>query len=353
MDSITQIALGAVIGQAIGHKKLGHKALIFGALGGFLPDLDVLITPIANMMGHHDEFMGWKYHRHFSHSLWFGPLLGSLMGWGLWTWYGKQAEHLLSWIAIMVLSIFTHSLLDTCTIYGTQLLAPFSNHRFYIPSVSIIDPIYTIPLFMALSFYWIRRLRSNAGRAALISLIFTTLYLGFGWGINFRAEHIAREQLAEKHIEYKKLNAYTTIFQPWLRRIVVYETDNLLRVGFVSTLSPQPIFWTCKRQSPQSTKDSVMQTQAGQLLNWFSIENLSISEQNGRISATDARYGIPGSSIFGWWGVDFDTLENGSLSYVGRSRFEREASWHSVRELFKASYGLENSFLPDKESGCS
>jgi inner membrane protein len=45
MDSFTQIALGACIGQAIGYRKFGIKALVFGGLGGLIPDLDVITTP--------------------------------------------------------------------------------------------------------------------------------------------------------------------------------------------------------------------------------------------------------------------------------------------------------------------
>lgn len=43
MDSLTQIVLGAACGEAILGKKIGNKALLFGAIGGTIPDLDVFI----------------------------------------------------------------------------------------------------------------------------------------------------------------------------------------------------------------------------------------------------------------------------------------------------------------------
>ena len=43
MDSLTQIILGAACGEAILGKKIGNKALLFGAIGGTIPDLDVFI----------------------------------------------------------------------------------------------------------------------------------------------------------------------------------------------------------------------------------------------------------------------------------------------------------------------
>jgi inner membrane protein len=49
------------------------------------------------------------------------------------------------WLALWLV-LFTHPLLDTMTIYGTQLLQPFTDHPFGVGSVFIIDPLYTVPL---------------------------------------------------------------------------------------------------------------------------------------------------------------------------------------------------------------
>ncbi len=357
MDSITQIALGAAIGQAIGYKKLGNKALVMGALGGFLPDLDVMIPAALNFVGHSDEFAGWKYHRHFTHSLWFGPVLGSLMGYGLWRHYGRQIGHLVPWIWIMVLSILTHPLLDACTIYGTQLFAPFSNHRFYISSVGIIDPIYTVPLLIAIAFTRFERLKAKAQIAAVASLIFTTAFLGYAWKQNFIAEDIARAQLDQQHIAYNSVHAYTTIFQPFMRRIVVRQPDQV-RIGFVSSFAPQEIKWSCMKQALTDVKDAILQTEGGRMMNWFSTEELNLfyDEQSKTYLATDIRYGVPGPSVYGWWGAEFRIDDhNGDLSaeYLGRWNAERDASFHAIGELFKASYGFPNTFLPKSDTGCS
>ncbi len=52
------------------------------------------------------------------------------------------------WWLAMALALITHPLLDTLTVYGTQLLQPFSNHPFAVGSVFIIDPFYTLPLLL-------------------------------------------------------------------------------------------------------------------------------------------------------------------------------------------------------------
>ncbi|MCB0468978.1 MAG: metal-dependent hydrolase, partial [Aequorivita sp.] len=42
MDSVTQIVLGAAVGEAVLGKKIGNKAMALGAIAGTIPDLDVL-----------------------------------------------------------------------------------------------------------------------------------------------------------------------------------------------------------------------------------------------------------------------------------------------------------------------
>lgn len=352
MDTFTQIALGACIGQAVGYKTLGKKALIFGGLGGLIPDLDVLYTPLFG------DFGGWLYHRHITHALWFGPLLGSFMGYGLWRHYGRQAGHLAIWISILVLSIFTHPLLDLFTIYGTQLLAPFSDKRFEISGVCIIDPIYTVTLLLAMGLRGVARLRYYAHHMATAALILTTAYLFYGWHLNTQAVTLAKSQLDEQHIPYTKVEAFTTIFQPFLRRVVATEAHQT-RVGFISTFSPAPIVWDCRGDIPEREKAAILATESAKTFDWFSGSHLSFRQGNtvNNFVVTDSRYGVPGDSNFGWWGQIYevqDDANSGSAqaTYLGKFHADRDASFHAIGQLFRAAYGLDNSFLMKQDKGC-
>ena len=68
MDSITQFTLGAACGEATLGRKIGNRALLWGAIGGTLPDLDVL----ANLFT--DEITALAFHRGITHSLLFAVL---------------------------------------------------------------------------------------------------------------------------------------------------------------------------------------------------------------------------------------------------------------------------------------
>jgi inner membrane protein len=56
MDSITHIVVGATTAYLIGGKKYGKRAMIWGAIGGSLPDIDVVsglwLDPDTSLMAH-------------------------------------------------------------------------------------------------------------------------------------------------------------------------------------------------------------------------------------------------------------------------------------------------------------
>src|SRR5690554_5094273 len=114
MDSVTQIVLGAAVGEAVLGKKNGNKAIILGAIAGTIPDLDVAAAYFT------DTVSALEIHRGFSHSIFFAVLFALLFGWLLSLW-DKRAS-LREWIVFWFFCFVTHPLLDAHTTWGTQLL---------------------------------------------------------------------------------------------------------------------------------------------------------------------------------------------------------------------------------------
>ena len=83
MDSLTQIVLGAACGEIALGKKIGNKALLFGAIGGTIPDLDVFIGKFL----YNNEIQAMAFHRGFMHSLLFATLSAFLFGWFAYKFY--------------------------------------------------------------------------------------------------------------------------------------------------------------------------------------------------------------------------------------------------------------------------
>ena len=144
-------------------KKAGNKAVLWGAAGGLIPDLDVLITPFFN------EVDGLFVHRGFSHSIIFAFLLAPLLGWLIHRIHQKKMDITrFEWIKLVFWAAFTHPLLDYLTTYGTGAFEPFSNYRVELSTIGIVDIFYTIPLLLVVIAVLFLRLSSVLRRRLMV-----------------------------------------------------------------------------------------------------------------------------------------------------------------------------------------
>lgn len=140
MDSLTQIVLGASVGEAVLGKKVGNKAMLWGAVAATIPDLDVFFTnffsPVDNLY----------VHRGFSHSILFAILIAPILGYFIHLIHRKKVKDVgvKSWMKLVFWSTVTHPLLDMFTNWGTQLFWPFE-YRIAINNIFVLDPLYTLP----------------------------------------------------------------------------------------------------------------------------------------------------------------------------------------------------------------
>ena len=150
MDSLTQIVLGAACGEAVLGKKIGNKALLFGAIGGTIPDLDVIVGGLI----HQNKIDAMLFHRGFMHSILFSVIASFFLGWLVFKLYNtKKRMDTTSqgdWIRLFFWSLLTHPILDCFTPYGTQLFAPFSNYRVAFNNIAVVDPLYTVPFLVCI-----------------------------------------------------------------------------------------------------------------------------------------------------------------------------------------------------------
>jgi inner membrane protein len=173
MDSLTQIALGGAVGYAVLGNKIGRKAILYGAALGTLPDLDVLI-PYAG------DVESFTYHRGFSHSIWVHLLISPFIAWILSQFHPSTAHLKIRWFALVFLTLSTHALLDSLTVYGTQLMWPFTEYPYGVSNLFIIDPLYTLPLLFGLGIALaLKAPNIKAIRANKIGLVLSTAYISW------------------------------------------------------------------------------------------------------------------------------------------------------------------------------
>ncbi|WP_354448417.1 metal-dependent hydrolase [Ottowia thiooxydans] len=321
MDSITQITLGSAVGVAVmGRRTAVWKAALWGAIGGTLPDLDAFID-------HGDAILNMTRHRAESHSLLVLTLLAPAMAWLVSRLHREQALFKRWWLALWLVLI-THPLLDTMTVYGTQLLQPLTDHPFAIGSVFIIDPAYTLPLlFGVIAALCLKSGRGLAWNAA--GLVISTLYLAWSFGAQQYVTHVARASLQDQGIDAQGLLVTPAPFNTVLWRLVA-TTPTLYREGYYSLLdADNHIEWTLHDRGAalmsQHGHDPYLARMAA-----FTHGFYSVSSERDHLFVTDLRMGQEPNYTFRFdLGADVSRVHGGHKPSLAGSRpdLERALPW--------------------------
>lgn len=323
MDLLTQALLGASVSEAGFRQKLGKRAMGYGAAAGMIPDLDVLVKLSS------DPFAEILYHRGFTHSLFFAPLIAPILAYIANRFYQvKKGEenNYMAWLGLFFWALLTHPLLDVFTVYGTQLLAPFSNFRFVFPAVPIVDPFYSgILLVGLLGAIFTKKITASRCLNGL-ALILTTSYLFWGLEQNSVAEGLAFEQLKKEGVTATKIKAYPTMFQIFLRRVVAHDQSSVY-VGFISTRKRKEIKWMTHLKDDQDPIITILkQKREVSIFDWFSSGDYFFTidrkaEENSivPIYMRDLRVGY-GSTVWGLWSLKimYD-MEKGQVQSITKN----------------------------------
>ena len=298
MDSLTQIALGSAVSVAVmGRRTAVWKAALWGAVAGTLPDLDAFID-------HGNAILNMTRHRAESHSLLLLTLASPVLAWvasrvhrnpsapaasGTLQHSPQQGPTFLRWWLALWLVLFTHPLLDTMTVYGTQLLQPFSDYPFGVGSVFIIDPLYTVPLIVgvvaALRLKSVRGLRWNLAGVAL-----STLYLAWSFGAQQHATQVARASLATQNISAQGLLVTPSPFNTVLWRLVATTPTQYLEGHYSLLDNGRRITWTAHDRGAALIEQHRNEPSVARMAA-FTHGFYSLSETDGRLFVTDLRMG--------------------------------------------------------------
>ena len=296
MDSLTQAVLGGAVGTAVAGKALGRRAALWGAVGGTLPDLDVLAYPFLDTAG---ELL---FHRGLTHGLAFSLVAGPALAWlsiRLARWRARRRgepppeARWRAWLALWTAALLTHPLLDVFTVYGTQLLAPFSARPFAIGSVFIIDPLYTVPLALFLAAAVVQR----RPRLAAVGLAVGLVYLGWSVAAQTVVERRARAALGDGRQLVTPMPLQTLLW-----RVVVEEGDRVATYEH-SLLGPAWLF----ERAGSSPRAELPASRGAETLRWFSrgwlvAEHAAADASADAVGVADARFGCgPGGAyVFRW-----------------------------------------------------
>ena len=331
MDPISQGTVGAAFAQSTANKKNILRIGIIGFLAGLAPDLDVLIRSTD------DPILFLEYHRQFSHSLFFIPF-GSLIVALLIFLLVKGSMGFKTVYLASFLGYATHGLLDACTSYGTQLFWPFSNERVTWNNISIVDPIFTIPVIILVAVAITKKRRIFS----FFAIGWIAFYLSLGF-VQYERALSAAMQLADS----RGHNAQRLTLKPSFGNLIlwksIYQHEETFYVDAIRTA--QSLSW-CLGESisifdyqyhlPDLDKDS-QQAKDIERFRWFSQDYLGYDEEKKLV--TDIRYSMIPNQIAPMWGLVIDDQQ-------GKNE---HAIWWTSRSLDQSQLDLFKEMLSGKQ----
>ena len=285
MDTITQVVLGAAVGEATLGNRQGNRAALWGAVGGLIPDLDILANPFLN------EVARMSFHRSVTHSIVFTALMAPVLGYGVWRLYRRKRGMWRQWSVLMALALATHWLLDCFTTYGTQVFWPFTDYLVAWNSIFIIDPFYTVPF--AASVVAILFMRSGSRTRRIVGtagLALSTAYLALGVGTKLMAASAFEEAMERQGIGYTRYMTTPTPFNILLWSVVA-ETDSGYWTGAYSVLDEDTDVDFSFTPSDHALLDPVRDDPVVERIVWRARGYYTASERDGRILVSTLVFG--------------------------------------------------------------
>ncbi len=281
MDSVTQIILGAAVGEAVLGKKIGNKAMLLGAIAGTIPDLDVFASRFT------DTITALEMHRGFTHSIVFAIVFGLFFGWLLSLW--DKRANFKQWSLFWFLCFVTHPLLDAHTTWGTQLFWP-SEIRLEYKNIFVIDPLYTLPFLVFLILAMFQK-RESAKRRKYnnLGLIISTSYLALTLVLKGIAFLKFEDALEEQNIAYIDFDTKPSPLNSILWTANV-ETEDAFLIGDYSFFDSKPIQFFPHPKNHEALGNFADDDKVKRLIKitqgWYTI-----SERNGELYLNDLRFG--------------------------------------------------------------
>jgi inner membrane protein len=335
MDSITHIAIGAVVGEVMAGKKLGKHAMFVGAIAQSLPDIDFVasfwMTFSENLLAH----------RGFTHSFLFVVI--TTVGLSLLAdrWYQKPDMRLRSWMIFLGLQMTLHLLIDGCNAYGTGWFEPFSHERFSFHFLFVADPFFSVWVGMAsLALLILKNTHPLRMKLAVWSLVLSSTYMAYALYNKLTVERDVAAALKRQNIEYTRYLTTPTPLNSWLWFVAVEDADGFhVAHRSVFDRSETIDFHYFPRNKELLTE--IADHESLQHLIRFSQGYYTVKQKDGKLIFNDLRFG----QITGWATPDNEFVFHFYLSHpddnllvIQRGRF---ANWNgeTVRMLLKRIRG--------------
>ncbi|WP_028873572.1 metal-dependent hydrolase [Psychroserpens burtonensis] len=318
MDSLTQIVLGASVGEAVLGRKAGNKAILYGAIAGTIPDFDVFASHFT------DTVTALEIHRGFTHSILFSILFAPIFGW-LVSRY-ETYKNFKGWSWLFFWAFLTHPILDAHTTWGTQLFWPL-DLRLAFKTIFVIDPIYTLPFLVFLILVLFQKRTSKQRRLYnTLGLTISTIYLGLTFLLKGLAFTKFENALQNQNITFKQIDTRPSPLNTvlWSANIETKKEYLLANYSFFDT---QSITFDAYPKHHDLLGDLANNDTVKRMIaiseGWYTI-----IKKDGDLYYNDLRFGLlslePGSQAFVFqYKIEVDDF--GRVTFIEQAKDKRDA----------------------------
>jgi inner membrane protein len=331
MDTTTHALAGYIIVKTGLNKDTGRWGTIAGLSGSIFPDVDGILWMFLGT-----EFM-IKYHRSLTNSVLFAVPISVLLAWFFVRISGIRKFW--SYFLIFLVEILAHAFMDLITSYGTMVLTPFSNIRFSLDWVFIIDLYLSLMFLFPIIAIFVWKGRSNL--IARISVIVAALYISLCAYNHSIAIDLTKRYSSQKAISAQKIASLPQPLSPFLWGNYIL-TEKKVFIGFANLIgdskkvkSPdgnffsrffsryQPIqlieyhAWDRFDDSPWVKR--ALRLEGIQTFLWFArfptVRYKGLIDGNNRVEFFDLRFGLSEIRTPFLYVVDFD--QQGNVVFQG------------------------------------
>jgi inner membrane protein len=335
MDTLTHIAVGALMGEVYAGKQLGKRAMLIGAGAQSLPDIDVVasfwLPPAENLLAH----------RGLTHSILFGIVATLILTWLLERKHRTFSFSLLQWCIFFGSEIFMHLFLDAFNSYGIGWLEPFNHIRISFNTLFVVDPLFSFwPGIACVVIIFMKRHNTLKVKLAWAALIIAFSYLGVALLIKNSIRRIVDKNLISQRINAESYFTTPTAFNSLLWYVVIKNNDGF-SVGFHSILDHTDSIPLTFFPQHADALESYRERKDIKSLLQFSQGYFTIQNNRDTLLFNDLRFG----QIRGWQDPAekfvFHYYINDPDNNVLVVQRGRAADWNknSMRSLFKRMKG--------------
>jgi inner membrane protein len=333
VDSLSQIVLGAAVGELMLGKRLGNKGQLLGAIAGTIPDLDIFL----NFLGH-TELEKLTIHRGYSHALFTHFFLALPFAWVTWKWFKEQFKFSW-WYLFWLLGFVTHVLLDSFTTYGTQLLLPFSNFLIGFNNIAVVDVFWTLPFLILLAVcLFMKRSNPKRRKFALASVTYAVLYIGMTFFNKYQVHSKMTESLRAQHIRYDELSTTPNFFHNFLWSGVAMTNDSIYFSEYSILQNEDAIQWAAVPRHLELIENHPAKKELD-TIKWFSQGKYLVQQNNDSLRVFVAK----------WGRMDFRESDPSKAIFFYFNVYEKGGQWHAeqsspdqagfdVKEALKGMY---------------